>query len=171
MSHMFVDCTSYIDFLKEWARVSRGGPMPEALTVTSWERNPGKYFSPPIPGVIPHGMYIPNGPVLPLPSSRPITVSNFFFTWDSLRELKTSCAPISDASAWVSTGDCVGAVLWRAMTIARKDLLKPGRDVHLYMAVDGRDRSTRQPDSLKYFGNLVTCVACIIVGRDANRMS
>lgn len=160
-SHMLVDCTSFVDILKEWARVSRGGPMSDALTIASWERHPGKYFPPPTPGAIPYGMHMPTGSSVPSGRHHPTILSGFFFTWQSLRELKNSCAPTSASpSAWVSTGDCVGAVLWRALTVARQALLKPGRNVNMYMAVDGRDRSRTQPDALKYFGNLVTYVTC-----------
>lgn len=155
--HMIADCTSFVDVVKEWARVSRGGPISDALNITSWERTPGKFFPPPTPGTIPYGMYMPTGPPPPPPLFPPTTMSSFFFTWESLRALKDSCRP-ADASAWVSTGDCVGAVVWRALTMARKSLLKPGRDVHLYIAVDARRHSKSQPQATKYFGNLVTSV-------------
>ncbi|KAF8520526.1 hypothetical protein JB92DRAFT_2894806 [Gautieria morchelliformis] len=81
-------------------------------------------------------------------------MSNFLFTWESLRKLKHACTP-TEPSDWVSTGDCVGAVAWRAVTVAREALLKPGVDIRLNVSADGRVRS-KDPDALKYFGNLFT---------------
>ena len=152
---MFSDCTSYVEVIKEWARVSRGAPAIDGLIVTSWQRTPQLFFPPPTPGAIPHGMRPPNSTPTPPSHPRPAIATNFFFSWDSLRSLKHACMP-TDPTTWVSTGDCIGALLWRALTSARKSLLKPGRQVHLYMAVDGRSHSKVQPSASRYFGNLVT---------------
>ena len=90
-----------------------------------------------------------------LPDHRPATMSNFFFTWESLRKLKDACAP-ADSNAWVSAGDRVGALLWLVLTNTHMALPEPGRSVQLLVAIDGRSRSKVHPDASKCFGNLQT---------------
>ncbi|KAF8520542.1 hypothetical protein JB92DRAFT_2894882 [Gautieria morchelliformis] len=107
------------------------------------------YATPPPEGIRPLASVSP-----PRPPSAAM-LSNWFFPWESLRKLKNLCTP-TDPSDWVSTGDCVTAVVWRAIIVARKALLEPGRDVQLSMSADGRCRSKMQPDATKYFGNLLT---------------
>ena len=155
ISHTFADCTSCVDLIKEWARVSRGDSMADVLSISSWDRNPGIFFPLATIAAVPQDMEQPDEGVFLPPDHRPETMSNFFFTWESLRKLKDACTP-ADSNAWVSTGDCVGALLWRVLTITRVALLAPGRDVQLLVAVDGRSRSKVQPDASKYFGNLQT---------------
>ncbi|KAF8520533.1 hypothetical protein JB92DRAFT_2894846 [Gautieria morchelliformis] len=53
ISHVLVDCVSFIKLLKEWARVCRGDSESEPLAITSWERDPGIFFPPPTPRAIP----------------------------------------------------------------------------------------------------------------------
>jgi len=158
LSHMFADCASYVNLIKEWARVTRGDSISNPLSITSWERDPAKFFPPPTPGTFPPDMGLPNGATSSPLGPRPTVMTDLFINWESLRKLKEVCKP-TDPEAWVSTGDCVGALLWRALAITREALLDPDGDVHVYMAVDGRSRSKVQPDASKYFGNLLTCVA------------
>ncbi|KAF8527358.1 transferase [Gautieria morchelliformis] len=154
ISHMLVDLASCVDLIMEWARVSRGDSKSDPLAITSWDRQPDKLFPPPTPTAIPDE-WRRGGVATSSTRFRALMMSNFFFTWESLRKLKEICTP-TDPNEWVSTGDCVAAVVWRAIVVARKALLKPGRDVHLPMAADGRRHAKMEPGASKYFGNLVT---------------
>ncbi|KAF8476500.1 transferase [Gautieria morchelliformis] len=154
ISHMFVDCASFVDLIKEWARVSRGDSKSNPLAITSWDRQPEKLFPPPTPTVISEDRPLADVATSPPGRPRALTMSSFFFTWESLRKLKKVCTP-TDPNEWVSTGDCVAAVVWRASTVARKALLKPGSDVHLLVAADGRRHAKMKRGTSKYFGNLV----------------
>ncbi|KAF8489754.1 transferase [Gautieria morchelliformis] len=154
ISHMLADCASCVDLIKEWARVSRRDSESDPLAITSWDRQPGKFFPPPTPAAISDDRR-PADVVAALPLPRAVTMSSFFFTWESLRKLKKICAP-TDPNEWVSTGDCVAAVVWRASAVARMALIKPGCNVRMHVSADGRRRSTRKLDAMKYFGNLVT---------------
>ncbi|KAF8505177.1 transferase [Gautieria morchelliformis] len=155
ISHMLVDLASCVDLIKEWARVSRGDSKSDPLAISSWERHPENFFPPPTPAAIPDE-WRRTGVETSLPRFRALVMSNFFFTWESLRKLKDICTP-TDPNEWVSTGDCVAALVWRAIVVARKTLpVKPGRDVHLTMAADGRRHAKMERGASKYFGNLVT---------------
>jgi Transferase family len=154
IAHMLVDCASCVELIKEWARVSRGDSKSDPLAITSWDRQPRKFFPLSTPTAIPEDGRPAKVPGAPPPHPREKMMSNFFFTRESLRELKKVCTP-AGSDDWVSTGDCVAAVAWRASALARKALLEPGCDIHLIVAADGRSRSKIQPDASKYFGNLV----------------
>ncbi|KAF8477615.1 transferase [Gautieria morchelliformis] len=154
ISHMLVDLASCVDLIKEWARVSRGDSKSDPLAISSWERHPLAPCSPYWLEDSAKDWRLTDTATSP-PRPRALMMSNFFFTWESLRKLKDICTP-TDPNEWVSTGDCVAAVVWRAIVVARKALLKPGRDVHLSVAADGRRHAKMEPGVSKYFGNLVT---------------
>ncbi|KAF8531853.1 hypothetical protein JB92DRAFT_2846999, partial [Gautieria morchelliformis] len=71
ISHVLVDCASFIKLLKEWARVSRGDSESEPLAITSWEHDSGIFLPPPTPRAIPKSGPLP---VVRLPHS--VLVSN-----------------------------------------------------------------------------------------------
>ncbi|KAF8511029.1 transferase [Gautieria morchelliformis] len=156
ISHVLADFASTVNLIKEWARVCRGDSKSDPLVISSWDRHPGTFFPPPTTNTLPDDS-CPTSVVTSPPHPRSVMTSCFLFTWESLRELKKVCTP-TDPEDWVSTGDCVGAVVWRAITIARnKAVLKPGCDVHLNIVADARSRSGQiQPDALKYIGNFLT---------------
>jgi hypothetical protein len=78
---------------------------------------------------------------------------NFIFSTESLRLLKNATSP-SEPGTWVSTGDSVSALLWRSLSRARIQTIKPNADVSLSLAIDARSRSS-DPRARSYFGNLV----------------
>lgn len=156
MWHAVTDCTSFVRFMKEWARESRGDHMVDAFTLTSWERLPHALFSHVEAPTPPSGMYLPTGKAkaAALSATSATTMMCFHFSKGSLQQLKEECKP-SEHGAWVSTGDCVAAILWRALTRARSPKRQANRDIHFNMAVDGRSRC-KHPDAENYFGNLLT---------------
>jgi Transferase family len=158
ISHMLVDLAAFFDLIKEWARVSRGDSRSDPLVIASWDRQPQKFFPAPAPTAISEDGRLSNVPVVSRPRPGETRMSDFFFTWESLRELKKICTP-ADPNEWVSTSDCVAAVVWRASVLARKALLNPDCDVRLFVPADGRSRSKMQPDASKYFGNLMMYVS------------
>lgn len=78
----------------------------------------------------------------------------------ALDNLKKQAHEGLEEGQWVSTGDAIGALFWRAIVRARQlDKTQPEKDIKLGVAVNGREKLKKHsPEATEYFGNLVTYV-------------
>lgn len=93
-----------------------------------------------------------------LNAARPATVRILTFSASRMETLKAAVTQqlphVAEIGAWVSTYDCLAALIWVAVVRARQHRLQPGTKVKFGMAVDIRTK-TDPPLSIDYFGNAI----------------
>ncbi|PWY82486.1 hypothetical protein BO83DRAFT_395606 [Aspergillus eucalypticola CBS 122712] len=87
----------------------------------------------------------------------PIRAGIYRITEPTIQQLKTQCAPYLDQVEYITSYDCISALLWRTLTRARLHIHPdqanaPSRFVH---PIDVRSRDPEHKSSLQYFGNAV----------------
>ena len=91
----------------------------------------------------------------------PATARVLTFSATKIEFLKTAVTQqlplVAEIGAWVSTYDCLAALIWVAVIRAREHRLAPGTKVKFGMAVDIRSK-TDPPLSADYFGNAIVHV-------------
>ncbi|KAA1473424.1 transferase-domain-containing protein [Dentipellis sp. KUC8613] len=166
MYHLVSDLQGYLDFLFTWAKIARGEPVMPSSVPHTWARTPLQYFTgiaAPPPASLP-GYTVLDAPAPPPPGPpKPAAQIRYFVSDSNMKALKAECKPRLDTDGvpWISSGDALTALLWRASTRCRHGAgVKDGdRDV-LGMAVDGRDRSEgKGMMNGQYFGNFIVGAA------------
>ena len=93
-----------------------------------------------------------------LDAPRPATARILTFSAAKIETLKAAVSQqlplVAEIGAWVSTYDCLAALIWVAVVRARQHRLGPGTKVKFGMAVDIRSK-TDPPLSVDYFGNAI----------------
>jgi hypothetical protein len=114
------------------------------------------------PESVPGLALLPSPPSGPPPPPPPAVQFSTRFDAKALASLKAASAPRTEGDGWVSTGDALAGLLWRAITRAR---VAAGVSVpthcQLGIAVDGRERSPRKSLVGQYFANCNTYVSLI----------
>ncbi|BCS16231.1 transferase family protein [Aspergillus luchuensis] len=87
----------------------------------------------------------------------PIRAGIYRITEPTIQQLKARCTPHLDQVEYITSYDCISALLWRALTRARlhihpDQVNTPSRFVH---PIDVRSRDPEHKTSLQYFGNAV----------------
>ncbi|OJZ90958.1 hypothetical protein ASPFODRAFT_126048 [Aspergillus luchuensis CBS 106.47] len=87
----------------------------------------------------------------------PIRACIYRITEPTIQQLKARCTPHLDQVEYITSYDCISALLWRALTRARlhihpDQVNTPSRFVH---PIDVRSRDPEHKTSLQYFGNAV----------------
>lgn len=170
MHHHVADLTSYMDFIRAWAQLSRGN---EPATGYSWSRKLTSAAAPAaISPIMPGIMIIPPSPgPPPMPAIRAGDGLRWFISEANLAKLKMDCLALismekKQANSWISSADALTALVWGAMTRARNAIpnkvdhftSKHAKMESLGVAVDGRERMGLGPSEVggfsRYFGNL-----------------
>lgn len=93
-----------------------------------------------------------------LAAPRPSTARVLAFSASKIDHLKSAVTQqlplVAEPGAWVSTTDCLAALIWIAVIRSRQNRLSPGTKVKFGMAVDIRSK-TDPPLSVDYFGNAI----------------
>lgn len=80
----------------------------------------------------------------------------YHFPKNSLGKLKQACKP-SDPEAWVSTYDCIMALLWKIVTRVRLPMQKPDLSSNMTLVHAVNDRNMLQPSlPERFLGNAVS---------------
>lgn len=89
---------------------------------------------------------------------RPTTARILTFAASKIESLKVAVSEqlplVAEPGAWVSTYDCLAALIWVAVVRSRQHRLPPSTKVKFGMAVDIRSK-TDPPLSVDYFGNAI----------------
>ncbi|TFY72327.1 hypothetical protein EVG20_g665 [Dentipellis fragilis] len=166
MYHLVSDLQGYLDFLFTWAKIARGESIAPSSVPRTWARTPLQYFAeistPPFSSL--PGYTVLDAPPPPPPGPpKPAAQIRYFVSDNNLKALKADCKPRTDTDGvpWISSGDALTALLWRASTRCRHGVgaKNEERDI-LGMAVDGRDRSQgKGMMNGQYFGNFIVGAA------------
>lgn len=113
-------------------------------------------------------------------SSTPISTSSFekctrilIFTASNLAILKEQVTQLIPANTWVSTSDCLTALIWVAIMRARKSRLPESGTARFTFAVDARNKVS-PPLMKEYIGNAIvhtvaTCpLSALVAGESIN---
>ncbi|TFY67516.1 hypothetical protein EVG20_g3910 [Dentipellis fragilis] len=167
MDHWLTDLQGCVDFVATWAKVARGEVVAPSSVPHDWTHAPLRYFaevdaSPLVAPPDDTPSYTPPAP--PSGPPPPATQLRYFVSDSSLQALKADCTPRTNGNAdktggvsWISSGDALTALLWRASVRCRRsaDLGKEKMDT-LALAMDGRDRSPgKVMANGQYLGNFI----------------